>query len=88
MQSIQKISKEYFAKIKFKFDLHINSIQNLYYYWKNTASLFKWNMIFENNKTKSNNIFLQSYYYTFLYDINSKKYYMSIYILYICQIFL
>ena len=38
--------------------------------------------------TKSNNIFLQSYYNTFLYDIKTKKYYEHIHFIYAPDFFI
>ena len=72
-KTFNKYAQTYFLEKKFSFNLKANTIKNIFYSWKSTNNIFKWPMIFDNDKTLDGNIFMQNQVYKIIYDDKNDK---------------
>ena len=88
-KTFNKYAQTYFLeKKKFSFNLKANTIKNIFYSWKSTNNIFKWPMIFDNDKTLDGNIFMKNQVYKILYDDKNDKNIKHMYINYISDFFI
>ena len=71
-----KVFKKYAETELIKLNLNVmsneNFYKNIFYPWKKNNIMFKWYSIFNNNKTKLNDIYLREFVSTYIFPNNLK----------------
>lgn len=84
----KKIYDDNHKKHNFNFDFPLSSLKNIFYRWRKTSNVFNKYSIFENTKSKSDEIYLRDYQYKMIYKKNGKNIFLHEHAIYCTNYFI